>query len=108
MINRMAKGSYPSSYPITRTLAPLLIIAIPIAAMIAWLLLHTKAEMTAEQPAAAPSATQAPTASFGGESWPVFRGDPALTGTAAGNLPEKLKLAWKFQAESQILSLIHI
>src|ERR1044071_686132 len=29
--------------------------------------------------------------------WPMFRGNPALTGVAAGVLPDKLSLLWTFK-----------
>lgn len=32
-------------------------------------------------------------------NWPVFRGDARSTGVAAGSLPEKLELLWKFPVE---------
>ena len=34
--------------------------------------------------------------------WPLFRGDRGLTGAAAGKLPEKLSLLWKFDAKGPV------
>ena len=36
--------------------------------------------------------------------WPIFRGDPALTGRAAGSLPASLKLIWTFDTGEEIKS----
>jgi outer membrane protein assembly factor BamB len=36
--------------------------------------------------------------------WPLFRGDPALTGFAAGSLPDKPELRWTFKGEGEIKS----
>jgi len=36
--------------------------------------------------------------------WPVFRGDPALTGVAGGTLPAAPVQRWSFQAEKGIVS----
>jgi outer membrane protein assembly factor BamB len=36
--------------------------------------------------------------------WPIYRGDQALSGRAAGSLPERLRLLWTFQADDQIRS----
>jgi outer membrane protein assembly factor BamB len=36
-------------------------------------------------------------------SWPIFRGDPALSGVADDELPEDLTLLWSFQTESWII-----
>ena len=94
----MAASNY-NGYPISRTVVPLLIIAVPVAAMIAWVLYHQKAQLNAPPP---PVAAQV--VSFGGENWAVFRGDCELTGQAAGDLPDKLKLAWKFQTAAPIKS----
>lgn len=49
--------------------------------------------------AAKGSRAQAPAAP--GTGWPVFRGDPALTGVGASSLPETLRLLWSFEAESE-------
>lgn len=40
----------------------------------------------------------------GATSWPVFRGDPALTGVAAGTVPASPTLRWTFQAGKHIVS----
>lgn len=85
-------------YSISRALVPFFIIALPIAAMIAWILYHRQPAVHPQRPAAAQQV------SFGDESWPVFRGNPQLTALAAGNLPDTLKLAWKFQAGSDLVA----
>jgi eukaryotic-like serine/threonine-protein kinase len=36
--------------------------------------------------------------------WPMFRGAPALTGVAAGNLPEKPVLLWTFKTQGPVKS----
>ena len=40
----------------------------------------------------------------GGSSWPIFRGDAALTGVAPGRLAAQPELLWSFQAEGAIVS----
>lgn len=37
-------------------------------------------------------------------SWPIFRGDPTLSGIAHDELPDKLTLLWSFKTESEIIS----
>lgn len=85
------------NYSISRTLVPFFIIAVPIAAMIAWIVYHKHPAVN--EPQTAPAAQPA---SFGGDDWPIFRGNPELTGLAAGDLPDTLKLAWKFQTGGAI------
>jgi outer membrane protein assembly factor BamB len=36
--------------------------------------------------------------------WPIFRGDPALTGVASGSLSNRLELAWSFATGEAITS----
>ncbi|HEY5914539.1 MAG TPA: PQQ-binding-like beta-propeller repeat protein, partial [Verrucomicrobiae bacterium] len=36
--------------------------------------------------------------------WPMFRGDPALSGAASGALPEKPKLLWRFKTGDAVKS----
>ncbi len=36
--------------------------------------------------------------------WPMFRGNPALTGVAEGSLPVKLKLLWSFKTGGPVKS----
>lgn len=38
------------------------------------------------------------------EDWPMFRGNPALTGVAAGTLPAKLTLRWSFKTAGAVKS----
>ncbi|MBP9947302.1 MAG: PQQ-binding-like beta-propeller repeat protein [Vicinamibacteria bacterium] len=40
-------------------------------------------------------------ASTVGPAWPIFRGDPALTGVGASPLPAAPKLLWSFETESE-------
>ena len=37
-------------------------------------------------------------------NWPIFRGDNNFSGNAQGDIPDSLKLLWKFQAEDEITS----
>src|SRR6266446_4474299 len=39
-----------------------------------------------------------------GASWPMFRGNPALTGVASGALADKLSLLWSFKTGGPIKS----
>ena len=41
---------------------------------------------------------------YAGDDWPGFRGNPQLTGVAAGAVPEKLELLWTFEAGDGIES----
>ena len=36
--------------------------------------------------------------------WPMFRGGPALTGVAAGRLPDRLSLLWTFKTGGPVKS----
>ena len=38
------------------------------------------------------------------DEWPQFRGNPQLTGVAAGTLPASLKLLWTYEAGESIES----
>src|SRR5205823_10255912 len=40
----------------------------------------------------------------GGANWPMYRGNPALTGIASGALPEKLSLLWSFKTGGPVKS----
>ena len=40
----------------------------------------------------------------GAAEWPMFRGAPALTGVASGNLPDKPALLWTFKTQGAIRS----
>ena len=88
-----------NNHLLRRVLVPLLIVALPIASMVAYILYSKQAR----RPAVIPSPPQQ-AVSFGDDSWPIFRGDAALTGRAAGTLPDKLTLAWKFQTEDAVRS----
>lgn len=95
----MEKKDISRRHIVRRTLTALLIAAIPIGAMILFILLHKRtypippSRLTVRQPA-----------SFGQQAWPIFRGDAALTGQAAGILPDKLKLEWIFKTKNAVKS----
>jgi outer membrane protein assembly factor BamB len=36
--------------------------------------------------------------------WPIFRGDPTLSGIAKDRIPDKLSLLWSFQTGSEVIS----
>src|SRR5262245_3154359 len=53
----------------------------------------------------APARTAAPApAASAADRWPQFRGNPALTGEAAGKLPDTLKVLWTVEAGESIES----
>src|SRR2546428_2441979 len=55
--------------------------------------------------AAGASANQdAAKAASSGAHWPMFRGNPALTGVASGTLPDKLSLLWSFKTGGPVKS----
>src|SRR2546426_826233 len=39
-----------------------------------------------------------------GANWPMFRGNPALTGIASGPWPDKLSLLWSFKTGGPVKS----
>jgi outer membrane protein assembly factor BamB len=46
-----------------------------------------------------------PTATHGGATtWPMFRGNPSLTGVSEATLPSQLKLAWSFKTQGPVKS----
>lgn len=96
--SRLKKSSLSQIHLVRRVLVPFFIVAVPVAAMIAFVLYYRQAK-----PAAADT-ERPPSAAFGADNWPVVRADAQLTGTAPGNLPSKLKLAWRFQAKGSIKS----
>lgn len=51
-------------------------------------------------PASLWARTQAPGPAVS-PGWPIFRGDPALTGVGASSVPVSPKLLWSFEAESE-------
>lgn len=89
-----------NNHLLRRTLVPLLIVALPIAAMVAFILYYKQAH----RPAAGALQSALEPATFGNADWTIFRGDSALTGRAAGNLPDTLILAWKFQTKDAVRS----
>jgi len=54
--------------------------------------------------AAAVAALPALATAAGSDDWTMFRGDPQLAGTAAGDLPPQLEPLWTFQAGTEIES----
>jgi outer membrane protein assembly factor BamB len=58
----------------------------------------------AQTPAGGDPAAAAKSAAPAAPSWPVFRGNPALTGVAAGTLPQKPGLLWTFKTGGAIKS----
>ncbi len=84
---------------IRRTLFGLLIAAAAIGAMIAFILPYKRIPPAPPLP---PAVRQP--ASFGNQAWPIFRGDAALTGQAAGTLPDKLKPDWTFKTKNAVKS----
>src|SRR5579859_7503616 len=40
----------------------------------------------------------------GGDGWPMFRGNPALTGVTSDTLPPKLNLLWNFKTGGPVKS----
>jgi outer membrane protein assembly factor BamB len=94
----MARESRQHVHLVRRTLVPLLIVALPIAAMVAFILYSKHPDR--------PAAVETPSAPavFGQDRWPIFRGDTALTGRAAGALPAALTLAWTFETEDAVKS----
>ena len=96
----MAAKNGQTNHLLRRTLVPLLIVALPIASMIAYILYHKQAQRLD----ALSVQTESKSASFGDDSWAVFRGNAALTGRARGHLPEKLMLAWTFQTSDAVRS----
>ena len=54
--------------------------------------------------AAKPGGSSSPATAADTSDWPMFRGNPQLTGVATGSLAPKLKLAWTFKAEDSVES----
>jgi len=61
------------------------------------------AAMLAAGEAGRPAAEMAATKPAAG-AWPIFRGDPALSGLAAGELPDKPVLLWQFKTGACVRS----
>lgn len=85
---------------LNRVLVPFFIIALPVTAMIAFINYYYRSKQN--MPPATPTAPR--TVSFGTHEWPVFRGDSAFRGLAAGSLPDALKLSWRFETRNAIKS----
>ena len=83
---------------LNRVLVPFFIVALPIVAMIAFISYYYRSK------ANLPPAPLPQSVSFGTPEWPVFRGDPAFHGVAAGSLPDALELAWRFETGDAIKS----
>ena len=54
--------------------------------------------------AATPAPTATPAAARSGPDWPMFRGNPTLTGVTTATLPATLTLAWKFDTKGAVSS----
>jgi outer membrane protein assembly factor BamB len=59
---------------------------------VAWAAIPRYAWAQSPSPSALPKAPQA---------WPIFRGEPGLSGVSSATIPETLKLLWTFEAESE-------
>lgn len=76
------------------------------------IILTTTASLAALPACSDPAPAVSPAGSSGAETtappapadWPVYRGDPHLTGVAAGAIPDDLTLLWTFAAEQSIVS----
>ena len=68
--------------------------------LLAWGAEQVRAQVSSRAPAAAPSTS----ATAAAPSWPIFRGNPALTGVAGDNLPEKPGLLWTFKTGGPVKS----
>jgi eukaryotic-like serine/threonine-protein kinase len=90
------RNSLDQIHLVRRVLVPFFIMAVPVAAMIAFVLYYKQAKPSA--------GTEAPPQAsvFGADAWPTVRADAQLTGTAPGNLPARLKLAWRFETKGAI------
>ena len=64
-----------------------------LSCLLAWRADQARAQVASRAPATAPSKSAAPAP----PSWPIFRGNPALTGVAGDILPEKPCLLWTFK-----------
>ena len=51
-----------------------------------------------------PDPGQDPTQGLETASWPIFRGDPALSGVAKDSVPDRLTLLWTFETGDEIVS----
>ncbi|HOQ05583.1 MAG TPA: PQQ-binding-like beta-propeller repeat protein [Anaerohalosphaeraceae bacterium] len=83
-----------------RTVVPFLLLLLPLTAVLAVIAAHRQAKLQKKEPLSPPAVR----VSFGTDSWPMFRGNPQLTGTASGELPEHLTLAWKFKTNGPVKS----
>src|SRR5829696_267609 len=50
------------------------------------------------------SLTLALTIEAASTSWPMFRGNPGLTGVSEATLPSQMKLAWSFKTQGPVKS----
>src|SRR6266536_5209746 len=68
----------------------------------AWILAATATSLLATSGAS--DSRDGKAASGDAAGWMMFRGNPALTGVAAGNLPDKLSLLWSFKTGGPVKS----
>ncbi len=83
-----------------RTIVPFLLLLLPLTAFLAVIAAHRQAILQKKISTQEPAVRQ----SFGTDTWPIFRGNPQLTGTADGELPDQLTLAWKFKTNGPVKS----
>src|SRR5438876_3336154 len=69
-----------------------------------WIVASATTFLVAVHPAGASDTQTAGKAASIGANWPMFRGNPALTGVASGSLPDKLSLLWSFQTGGPVKS----
>src|SRR5437762_9214914 len=69
-----------------------------------WIVASATTFLVAIHPAAASDTQDAGKAASSGANWPMFRGNPALTGVATGTLPDKLSLLWSFKTGGPVKS----
>src|SRR6266581_2781368 len=69
-----------------------------------WIVASATTFLVAAHPAGASDTQAAGKAASIGANWPMFRGNPALTGVASGSLPDKLSLLWSFKTGGPVKS----
>src|SRR6266516_961140 len=69
-----------------------------------WILAMAATMLVAIWPAGIAEGLDAGNAASGASPWPMFRGNPALTGVASSLLPDKLSLLWSFKTGGPVKS----
>ena len=87
---------FPAGWPARVRACGLLLLS----GLLAWPTHQVRAQVASRAPGPAPSTSAAPAA----PSWPIFRGNPALTGVAGDTLPEKPGLLWTFKTGGPVKS----